>query len=86
MYTARWSPSAAKFFQKLDRVLKDLVIEKFEPVLVDPLSAPGTRPLKGEFAGCRRLRIGSLRLIYRFDPPTQIVDVLRLIARDKAYR
>jgi len=46
----------------------------------------GGKPLTGDLAGLRSLRVGMYRIVYRFDPRTGVVDVIWIRHRREAYR
>ena len=44
------------------------------------------KPLAGDLAGLRSLRVGMYRIVYRFDPQTKVVDVIWIRHRREVYR
>jgi len=50
-----------KSFESLDKEMKQRTIEKLEEFLKGQISGD---PLKGEYKGFKRIRIGKYRLIY----------------------
>jgi mRNA-degrading endonuclease RelE of RelBE toxin-antitoxin system len=84
MYEDHWVPSARKFYEGLGEKQQGRVDRALDRVLQDPVRAPNVEPLKGE-PRRYRLRIGDLRLIYRFDSKTEDLFVLLLDNRKDAY-
>ena len=64
-----------RLFERVDRALDRL---SDEPAVGKPLAGP--------LAGHRSLRVGSLRIIYRFEHNASAVMVLEIAQRGGAYR
>jgi addiction module RelE/StbE family toxin len=82
----RLSSQASKSLEKLarsDRRIFERVDEALTRLQDEPAAG---KPLQGPLAGLRSLRIGDLRIIYRFDAAQLLVFVLEIVSRDKAYR
>jgi mRNA-degrading endonuclease RelE of RelBE toxin-antitoxin system len=58
-----------KSFKSLDKEMKQRTIEKLEELLKGQISG---EPLKGEYKGFKRIRIGKHRLIYSDAEPCKI--------------
>jgi mRNA interferase RelE/StbE len=59
------------------------VFEAVEDLRQDPLAG---HPLSGQWQGLRRLRVGSVRVIYGFDGKELLISVLRVGHRRDVYR
>ena len=86
MYKDRWSRSAAKFYERLDAQTKRRIDDAVREICIDPVRAPGVKPLTGELWGKRRRRIGDFRLIYTHDTREEVAYVLVLNYRKSVYR
>jgi len=58
-----------KSFESLDKEMKERAVEKLKELLEEHISG---KPLKGEFKGFKRIRIGKYRLIYSDAEPCKI--------------
>jgi len=82
----RLSSNAKKSFHRLarsDRRLFERIDRGLDRLGDDPT---GGKPLAGPLSGHRSLRVGSLRIIYRFDDQDQTVLVLTIAQRGGVYR
>jgi mRNA interferase RelE/StbE len=70
------APGAARVMEAIDSR-----IHKGEPDKIG-------KPLRGELAGCRRMRVGDTRIVYRVDSRRREVFVLAVgpRRRDEAYK
>lgn len=79
-----FAPRALRDIRKLDPQTKTRIIEalqKFaETGYGDVRQIRGEKPLKW------RLRVGSWRAIFRYDPTGEVIEVLRVRHRRDAYR
>lgn len=82
-YRIRIKGSAAKALDKLQQRDRFRILQAIDRLAVEP-HAGGV--LKGEFAGLRRLRIGSYRIIYEVIDDELTVLVVRVAHRREAYR
>ena len=86
MATIRLSSQAKKAFEKLarsDRRLFERVDEALSHIQEEPSAG---KPLQGPLAGQRSVRVGDIRIIYRFEAGQLLVFVLDIARRDKVYR
>jgi mRNA interferase RelE/StbE len=60
---------AARYLQRLDTRVKAQLVTKLTELAANPDSAPGVKPMAGEWTGYFRLRHGDLRVIYLHDAP-----------------
>lgn len=82
-YKVRIKKSAAKALQKLQPSDRFRLLQAIDRLAVEP-HAGGV--LKGEFAGLRRLRVGTYRIIYEVINDELTVLVVRVAHRREAYR
>lgn len=81
-YSVDYKSSVARDLKKLDKGEAKGILAKLERQL---FHNPGAgEPLKGEFAGLFRLRIGNYRVIYSKTQKGSLV--LRIAHRKEAYR
>ena len=71
----RLARSDRRLFQRVDRAL--------ERIGEDPHAG---KPLAGPLAGHRSFRVGSLRIVYRFEEQRLVVLVLDIAERGGVYR
>lgn len=78
------------FHPKVERNLKTLpknIRERFFKTVSNLATNPILGiPLKGEFEGSRKIRLGDYRIVYQFNPKTKIVIVYRVESRQKVYK
>ena len=79
----RWERRAVKELRRLPRNVRTTVFEAVERLRDDPLRG---QPLSGEWKGLRRLRVGSVRVIYGFDGKELLISVLCVGHRRDVYR
>ena len=82
-YSLQIKKSAAKSLSKIAKNDRIRLIEAIDRLREEP-NAGGV--LKGEFAGLRRLRIGSYRIIYEVFDEQLVVLVIRIGHRKDVYR
>lgn len=82
-YRVRIKESAAKALENLQQGDRFRILQAIDRLAVEP-HAGGV--LKGEFAGLRRLRVGSYRIIYEVINDELTVLVVRVAHRREAYR
>ena len=78
--TVNLSNSASKFVAS-NPSLKDILKEALREIADNPLIGI---PLKGQFKGLRRFRVGSYRIVYYFTEKT--VEVVSIADRKDVYR
>ena len=86
MAAIRLSSHARKSLLKLarsDRRLLARVDRALDRLAAEPAAG---KPLAGPLAGHRSLRVGSLRIVYRYEEARQEVLVLDVAQRGGAYR
>jgi mRNA interferase RelE/StbE len=79
----RWERRAVKELRRLPHKLRMTVFEAVEDLRQDPLAG---HSLSGQWQGLRRLRVGSVRVIYGFDGKELLISVLRVGHRRDVYR
>jgi len=82
-YSLQIKKSAAKALAKIPKNDRIPLIEAIDRLREEP-NAGGV--LKGEFAGLRRLRVGSYRIIYEVIRDQLVVLVVRVAHRRDVYR
>ena len=78
--------SFAKYYEKLPPKLKNKVIEVFNQLRENPYSIPNVKPLAGSNHDDYRIRIGSLRLLYRIQNDRLIIIILDMGPRGDIYK
>ncbi len=82
-YSLQIRRSAAKALAKITKNDRIRLVEAIDRLREEP-NAGGV--LKGEFAGLRRLRVGSYRIIYEVIDDQLVVLVIRIGHRRDVYR
>ena len=59
--------------------------DRIAELAADPLPY-GAEPLRDEFAGCRKLRVGDYRIVYAVERESRSVVVLRVGHRHNVYK
>ncbi|MEL6353054.1 MAG: type II toxin-antitoxin system RelE/ParE family toxin, partial [Cyanobacteria bacterium J06627_28] len=67
MYEVVLNPAAQKTYVNADKALAKKIKRCLENLEKNPRSHPNIKPLKGEFSGCYRYRIGDYRVIYKIE-------------------
>ena len=63
-YKVQLSLSAEKFFVKCDKILAKKLARCFRILETNPRSHPNIKPLKGNYSGYYRDRVGDYRVVY----------------------
>ena len=66
---------AQKFYQQAPPDLAQRLNRCFDQLCQDPYNSANIKPLKGEFAGCFRYRVGDWRVIYKIDLTNQVEPI-----------
>lgn len=67
MYSVLLHPDAQTLYVNADRAWAKKIAKCLQQLKQDPRSHPNIKPLKGEYAGLYRYRIGDYRVIYSID-------------------
>ena len=65
-YKVQLSLSAEKFFVKCDRILAKKLARCFKILETNPRFHPNIKPLKGNYSGYYRYRVGDYRVVCLF--------------------
>ncbi|OQA56929.1 MAG: Toxin RelG [Candidatus Atribacteria bacterium ADurb.Bin276] len=83
-YQILWHKDAVQDLKKIDRKIALSIISKVEKYLArDPIKLG--MPLKGNFKGFFRYRIGKFRVIYTIRENYLLILVLKVGKRDEVY-
>jgi mRNA interferase RelE/StbE len=82
-YSLQIRASAAKALRGITREDRLRLIEAIDRLRTEPTAGSA---LKGEFAGLRRLRVGSYRIVYEVIRQELVVLVVRVGHRSRVYR
>jgi len=82
-YSIKIKASAAKALRKLPGPDRHRLVQAIDRLASEP-TAGGC--LKGEFAGLRRLRVGSYRIVYEVRHEQLVILVVRVGHRRDVYR
>jgi mRNA interferase RelE/StbE len=82
-YSVSIKQSAAKALAKIARDDRLRIVDAIDQLRTNP-AAGGA--LKGEYAGLRRIRVGSYRIVYEVQDRQLVVLVIRIGHRREVYR
>lgn len=82
MYDLLFSKEVSDFLKKLDNSIKTRVINKIEKLKTQPDLG---KPMTGQLAGLRSLRIGFYRAIYSIEHEKLSILVIKLGHRKNVY-
>ena len=83
MYTLALKQSARKELDKLDDALQRRIGLIFESLKKDPFQG---KPLKGDLAGRRSVRVWPYRIIYEIIKHELVIVVIEIVHRKDAYK
>ncbi len=79
----RWRPRARRNFLALDRPVRERIDEAVSGLAEDP-RPPGVKALTG-MPGTLRIRVGDYRVLYAVSDSDQVLRILDVRHRSKAY-
>lgn len=82
-YTVRIKASVERSLRRIARPERLRLVEAIDRLATEPTAGSA---LKGEFAGLRRLRVGSYRIVYEVIRNELVVLVVRVGHRREVYR
>jgi mRNA interferase RelE/StbE len=85
MYKVELSLSAEKFFANCDKILAKKLARCFQNLEENPRFHPNIKPLKGNYLGYYRYRVGDYRVVYSINDQIVVVDVILIAHRSKVY-
>ncbi|MDF0728772.1 type II toxin-antitoxin system RelE/ParE family toxin [Cytobacillus sp. S13-E01] len=85
-FAIKFRKPAAKHYEKLPPKLKNKVKDVINQLQENPYAIPNVKPLEGSNHDDFRIRIGSLRLLYRLHNDTLIIIILDLGPRGDIYK
>ena len=77
--------SAANALRRLDRSLQRRVVERFDQLCEDPLTAPLSDWVEGT-EDLRKSRVGAWRILFRLEKAKRELLVVAIRPRGQAYR
>ena len=85
MYNIDLSEEATQFFEAASAKLQERLDRAFEQVKSNPRFHPNIKPLKGNYAGYYRYRVGDYRIVYSINDETMRVLVNTIAHRSEVY-
>ena len=85
MYEVRLSEDAGKVFAKCNNALAKKLARCFRNLENSPRSHPNIKPLKGNYSGYYRYRVGDYRVVYSIEDELVVVNVILIAHRSKVY-
>ena len=84
MHEVLLTRAAQKGLETLSRDVQMRIAGRIDVLAANP-NPPGSQPLKGQFAGLRKFRVGDYRVVYHVDEENRVVKVLRVGHRRHVY-
>jgi mRNA interferase RelE/StbE len=85
MYKLELSREAQRFYARCDNPIAKKLARCFHLLEDDPRGGNNVKPLKGNFAGAYRYRLGDLRVIYTVNDLKVTVFVITIAKRSDVY-
>lgn len=85
MYRLVLSREAERFYQRCDKPAAGKLARCFAALEQDPRGGNNVKPLKGQFTGAYRYRVGNLRVVYTINDATLTVFVITIANRKDVY-
>jgi mRNA interferase RelE/StbE len=84
-YKVQLSLEAEKVFAKSNKTLAKKLVRCFQTLEENPSFHPNIKPLKGNYSGCYRYRVGDYRVVYSIDDEVVLVNIIMIAHRSKIY-
>jgi len=86
MYRIEFLKEAYEEFKKLDKPIQRIIKEKLILLAKNPEALKNNiKPLKGNYSGLYRLRVGNYRVIYKMEKQKLIILIVRIGHRKEIY-
>ena len=85
MYKIEYDRRVVKDIERLSKRDKQAIIEKIEELAKEPRPF-GVKPLKGEYAGYHRVRVGNYRIVYEIMDKKLVILILKIADRKDVYK
>ena len=85
MYSIDLSEEATQFFESASAKLQERLDRAFDQIKSNPRFHPNIKPLKRNYAGYYRYRVGNYRIIYSIDDETMRIVVNTIAHRSEVY-
>jgi len=86
MYRIEFLREAYEEFKKLDKPIQRIIKEKLILLAKNPEALKNNiKPLKGNYSGLYRLRVGNYRVIYKIEKQKLIILIVRVGHRKEIY-
>ncbi|GBF84964.1 plasmid stabilization protein [Aphanothece sacrum FPU3] len=85
MYRVQLSLEAEKAYTNANTALVKKLARCFEILEKNPRFHPNIKPLKGNYLGYYRYRVGDYRVVYSVDDQVMLVNVIVITHRSRVY-
>jgi mRNA interferase RelE/StbE len=85
MFKLVLSREAGRFYERCDKPAASKLARCFAALEQDPRGGNNVKPLKGQFAGAYRYRVGDLRVVYTIDDASDTILIITIVNRKDAY-
>ncbi len=85
MYEVLLHPDTKKVYAKADKSLAKKIAKCLQQLEQEPRLHPNIKPLKGEYLGLYRYRIGDYRVIYSIEDELVYVFIIAIAHRSQVY-
>ena len=85
MFNLVLSREANQFYERCDKPAASKLARCFASLEQDPRAGNNVKPLKGQFSGAYRYRVGDLRVVYTINDAAVTVFVITIANRKDIY-
>ena len=84
MFNVKYSNQALKFLKKAEKILQQRLIKKIEELRIEPFPHEVTT-VEGYKEKTYRVRVGDYRILYEVDYATNLLGIVKIDKRPRAY-
>jgi mRNA interferase RelE/StbE len=85
MYRVELSQEAQRFYDRCDKPVAKKLGRCFRLLEKNPRQGNNVKPLKGQFSGSYRYRVGDLRIVYMINDQAVAVFIITIAKRSDIY-
>lgn len=85
MYRVQLSTEAEKVYRQASSSLAKKLARCLEKLEESPRFHPNIKPLKGNYLGYYRYRVGDYRVVYSVDDEAMLISIIVIAHRSKVY-
>jgi mRNA interferase RelE/StbE len=85
MFLVKYSNKARRFLKKADKILAKRLLKKIEKIKEKPI-LHDTKIVEGAKELLYRVRVGDYRILYEVDNKGQVIGIVNIDKRPRAYK